>query len=121
MKFSWKSRAKSFSYAFNGLKILILYEHNARIHAFMATLAIIFGIMLDIEKNEWLAIIIVVGMVFCAELLNTALERLCDKLSKEPDEKIKAIKDLGAAAVLTCSLAALLVGIVVFLPKILVF
>lgn len=121
MKFSWKKRWKSFTYAFNGLKILILYEHNARIHLAIAILVLVAGIFFGLEKNEWLAIVIVVGMVFCAEILNTAIERLCDKISTQTDEKIKVVKDLGAAAVLVCSVVAAVVGIWIFLPKILIF
>jgi len=117
-KFSILKRLKSFSYAFNGLKILLREEHNSRIH-FVATVAvIIFAIVFDLNVYEWIAIIFSSGLVITAEIINTAIENIADFISPEKNEKIKVIKDLSAAAVLISALTALCIGLIVFIPKI---
>jgi diacylglycerol kinase len=115
--FSIKKRLESFTYAFEGFKTLFLYEHNAKIHLLASLLVVLFAIYLKISIFEWIALLIVVGMVFCAEIFNSSIEILCDKISPEKDETIKKVKDLGAAAVLMASLVAIMVGSIIFIPK----
>ena len=119
-KFSIKKRIKSFSYAFAGLKVLFREEHNSRIHATAAILAILTGFILRISPMEWVAVLIVIGMVFSAEIINSSLERTADFVKAERDDRKRDIKDLGAAAVLVCAIVAAMVGVIVFLPKIIV-
>lgn len=118
-KFSIKKRIKSFSYAFAGLKVLFREEHNAWIHAVAAVMAIVAGFLFRISYMEWVAVLIVIGMVISAEILNSSLERTADFVKAERDDRKRDIKDLGAAAVLVCAIVAALVGIIIFLPKIL--
>ena len=120
-KFSIKKRIKSFSYAFAGLKVLFREEHNSWIHATAAVLAIAAGFLFRISPGEWIAVIIVIGMVFSAEILNSSLERTADFVKAERDDRKRDIKDLGAAAVLVTAISAALVGIMIFLPKIIDF
>ncbi|MBO4489460.1 MAG: diacylglycerol kinase family protein [Bacteroidales bacterium] len=120
-RFSIKKRLMSFRYAFAGLRALFVAEHNAWIHLVAAILAIGAGFLFRITPGEWLAVLIVIGMVFAAEILNTSLERTADFLTEERDDRIRDIKDLAAAAVLVCAITALLVGLVIFLPKIICF
>ena len=115
--FSIKKRIKSFSYAFAGLKVLFKEEHNSWIHAVAAVCAITTGFLLDISAIEWIAIIIVIGMVISAEIVNSSLERTADFIKAERDDRKRDIKDLGAAAVLVCAITAAIVGIIIFLPK----
>ena len=117
-KFSLKKRIKSFSYAFAGLRVLFREEHNARIHAVAAVLAIAMGFLFRISPMEWIAVVIVIGMVFAAEIINSSIERTADFVKAERDDRKRDIKDLGAAAVLVCAISAALVGIIIFLPKI---
>lgn len=117
-RFSIQKRIHSFRYAFAGFKVLFRAEQNAWIHATAAGLAILAGFLFRISPSEWLAVIIVIGMVFAAEILNTALEHTADFMKEEYDERIRDIKDLSAAAVLVCAITALGVGILIFLPKI---
>lgn len=117
-KFSIKKRLRSFRYAFAGLGVLFREEHNSWIHAVAASLAVISGFVFRIRPWEWIAVIIVIGMVFAAEIINSALERTADFVKEERDDRKRDIKDLGAAAVLVCAFAAAFVGIIVFLPKI---
>lgn len=120
-KFSIKKRIKSFCYAFAGLRVLFREEHNSWIHATAAVLAIAAGFLFCISPGEWIAVIIVIGMVFSAEILNSSLERTADFVKAERDDRKRDIKDLGAAAVLVTAISAALVGIMIFLPKIIDF
>jgi diacylglycerol kinase len=117
-KFSIKARIKSFSYALNGLKVLIKNEHNARIHFVAMILVIIASFVLKINKNEWLSIIIVIGFVFSMEIINSAIEQLADFVSPNYQEIIKKVKDLSAAAVLISALVSVIVAFIIFIPKI---
>ena len=117
-KFSVRKRIKSFSYAFAGLRVLFREEHNARIHAVAAVLAVAMGFLFRISPMEWIAVAIVIGMVFAAEIINSSIEQTADFVKAERDDRKRDIKDLGAAAVLVCAIAAAVVGIIIFLPKI---
>jgi diacylglycerol kinase len=117
-KFSMKKRAKSFIYAFNGIRLLFLEEHNSRIHAVAAICAIIAGILLKILIIEWIALTFAIGFVFVVETINSSIENTADLISLEKSNKIKRIKDLSAAAVLISSLSALVIGGLIFIPKI---
>lgn len=120
-KFSIFHRITSFKFAFNGLKIFFKFEHNARLHVFLAILTCVFGFLFNVTNTEWLTVIVVIGLVFLVEIINTVIEHLADFISPEENPKIKIIKDLAAASVLVASFTALLVGIIIFLPKILDF
>ena len=117
-KFSIKNRALSFKYAFNGIRLLFLEEHNSRIHAVAAICAIIAGIILKILIFEWIALSFAIGFVFVVETINSSIENTADLISLEKSNKIKRIKDLSAAAVLISSLTALVIGGLIFIPKI---
>jgi diacylglycerol kinase len=115
--FSIPKRMKSFSYAFNGLKILFREEHNSRIHFVAALTAIIFAIIFHLNTYEWVAIIFSIGLVITTEIINTAIENIADFISPDKNQKIKIIKDLSAAAVLISAVTALSIGLIIFLPK----
>ncbi|MDF2516114.1 MAG: diacylglycerol kinase [Sphingobacterium sp.] len=117
--FSWKARIRSFGYAFNGLKIVWREEHNFRVHLLAAVLAIALSWALRISPYEWLAVVFSIGFVLVCELLNTALENLADFVCPEKNPNIKRIKDIAAAAVMLSSLTALLIGMLIFVPKLL--
>jgi diacylglycerol kinase len=116
-RFSLKSRFKSFKFAFDGIKSLLKYEHNSRIHLFVTIVAITLGIMLKIKSYEWCLLIIVIGIVFLTELLNSSLESLADNIDPELNEKIRNAKDYSAAAVLIAAIVSLVVGLLIFIPK----
>lgn len=109
---------KSFGFAFNGLKILFKQEHNARIHLFVAGLVIVAGFAFQLSKAEWIAVIFSKGFVITTETINTVIENIADFLTIEKNHQIKVIKDLSAAAVLISSITALIIGVLIFLPKI---
>lgn len=108
--FSIRARIESFGPALRGIAQTIRVEHNAWIHALATLLAVSLGILLEIDRGEWLAIIIVIGMVWAAEAMNTAIELLADALTTETHPKIRDAKDAAAGAVLVCATCALVVG-----------
>ncbi|MBC6111967.1 diacylglycerol kinase family protein [Pedobacter fastidiosus] len=116
-RFSIVDRIKSFKYAFNGLKIFFLKDHNGRIHFFAAVVAIGLSIYLKLSSLEWIALLSVISAVFVAEIINTSIENLADVVSPDYHPKIKIVKDLAAAAVLVCAFLALGVGGIIFIPK----
>jgi len=117
--FSWKMRLKSFRFAFKGIAYMFKTQHNSWIQAGIAAISVFLGFYLNISRVEWLFIIFAIALVFMAELMNTAIETLVDLVSPERNEKAGRIKDLAAGGVLFISLAALIVGIMIFLPKLL--
>jgi diacylglycerol kinase len=116
--FSMAHRLKSFSYAWAGIKALLRTEHNARIHLAFTVCAIILSMLFKLTMPEITLLIIVVAMVWIAELFNTCFEKLMDFLSAEIHPQVKLIKDMAAAAVLVASFAAFTVGAIIFIPKI---
>jgi diacylglycerol kinase len=117
-RFSIKRRLKSFRYAFSGLRVLVREEHNARIHLFATVCVIVMGVAFRISCIEWVAVSLAIGLVFGMEAVNSAVENICDFVCPERDARIKKIKDLAAAAVLLSAIAALAVGLFIFIPKI---
>jgi diacylglycerol kinase len=116
-RFSVKSRLRSFKFAFNGFRLLLKYEHNSRIHLFVAVIAVAMGFLLKISLIEWMIVVIVTGIVFIAELFNTSLETLSDIVDNEWNEKIKEAKDYSAAAVLVSAIISVAAGGIIFIPK----
>jgi diacylglycerol kinase len=116
-KFSARSRSDSFRFSFNGLKSLYKNEHNARIHLIAAVVALLTGLILKIDILEWCLLLTVTGIVFITELLNTSLEALSDIVEPEWNEKIRQAKDYAAAAVLISAILSVIVGGLIFLPK----
>jgi diacylglycerol kinase (ATP) len=117
-KFSITKRLKSFTYAFNGLRVLIKEEHNAWIHLFATVCVVVAGILFKISLMEWVAVVFAIGLVFSFEIINTSVEHIADFICPERDDRIKRIKDLAAAAVLVSAITAAVIGLIVFIPKI---
>ena len=116
-KFSITNRFRSFGYAFEGLILFFKTQHNAWIHAAAAICAIALGFYLKIDKAEWCCIIFAISLVFVTEMLNTAIEFLCDHVSPDIHPQIKKVKDISAAAVMVAAITAVITGLVIFLPK----
>ena len=118
-KFVLKSRIRSFRFAVNGLISLFKHEHNSRIHLLATVAAIALGIFLKLNFYEWALLILVIGIIFLAELLNSSIESLADRIENEHNELIMRAKDYGAAAVLISALVSIAVGCLIFIPKLL--
>lgn len=108
---------RGFGFAFKGLWHACKTQLNFRVHLFCAAVAIALGFILKISAAEWLWIILSIGMVLLTELINTAIELLVDLVSPDYNEKAGRVKDMCAAAVLVTAITALVIGIVIFLPK----
>lgn len=117
-KFSILARLRSFKYAFRGFVHLFRNEHNAWIHMLAAITVVIMGFSFRISADEWILIIIAIGIVFITELINTSIENLVDLLHPDKSPKAGKIKDLAAAAVLVSAIVAAIIGLIIFLPKI---
>jgi diacylglycerol kinase len=117
-QFSIKERINSFRYAFQGLKLFFLKEHNVRIHILAAIAVLIAGFCFGISTCEWIAIVFSIGFVITTEAINTAIEQLADFVSQEQNQQIKIIKDLAAGAVFISAMTALIIACIVFIPKI---
>lgn len=116
-QFSIRSRVKSFRFAMDGIASFFYREHNAWVH-FAATIAVLaLTVWVKVEKTELLALVFAIGFVWVAEMLNTCIERIMDFVSIQQHPEVKFIKDLAAGAVLVAAITALVVGAVVFIPK----
>jgi diacylglycerol kinase (ATP) len=115
--FSIRARVRSFRYALEGIAAFFQSEHNAWLH-FMATIAVItLATLVGVTKTEMLALVFAIGFVWVTEMFNTCIERVMDFVSDQRHKEIKFIKDLAAGAVLVAAITALVVGAVVFIPK----
>ena len=114
----WKleKRIRSFGYAFQGIAALFS-QPNACIHAAVTVVVLACGWWLGLAPWEWCAVIICIGGVLMAEAMNTALEALCDKVSPTHDPLIGRAKDVAAGGVLIFVFAAVIVGLIIFIPK----
>lgn len=109
---------KSFKVAFEGLKDALLHERNFRIQVVVFGIVIIAGFVFHISRIEWLIILICAAIVLSAEIFNSAIEKLCNHVTPEINPLIKKIKDFSAAAVLLTAIISVIIGGIVFLPKI---
>ncbi|MHC5038867.1 MAG: diacylglycerol kinase family protein [Planctomycetota bacterium] len=116
-RFSIFRRIESVRYALQGIGSMLRTQHNAWLHAAATVAAIGAGIALAIRPLEWVAVIVVIVAVWTAEALNTAFEALCDAASPDFHPKVKEAKDVAAGAVLISAMGAVVVGGIVFGPK----
>ena len=111
------STTESFSYAFSGIKTAFKKEPNFRIHAILALIAIGLAFFLRFNAQEWIILFFTIGLVVISELVNTALEAIVNLVSPEVREEAKIAKDISAAAVFVSASIAIIVGFLLFLPK----
>lgn len=116
MRQTWISR---FRCAFAGLSHVLRHEPSGRVHAAGMVAVAVMGIVLKVSPAEWAILGVACGGVIGAEALNTAIERLADRVSTEREEAIRLVKDTAAAGVLAITLGAVVAGIAIFLPKLL--
>ena len=119
--FSIRKRLASFKFAFSGLRSLIKHEHNSRLHLLAALLVLAMGFILGISRAEWMILVIIIAIVFITEILNSAIESLADYVSPQYSSIIKRVKDYCAAAVLIAAITSVVVGLIIFLPKVIQF
>lgn len=111
---------RSFSFAFDGIKVAIKKGRNFRIQLLLGAIASILGLILNLSTFEWIGLILIITFVLILELVNTSLEAIVDLVSPEIRGEAKIAKDVAAAAVLISSITSLVIGLVIFLPKIII-
>lgn len=118
MKKYLSSRIKSFQFAFQGIRTLLISQPNARIHVLAIIVVVIGALILGCSATEWAILCLTFGGVVAAEAFNTALEFLTDLVSPDYHDLAKKTKDVAAAGVLIAAFTAIFVAIFIFLPKI---
>lgn len=109
--------AESIGYALEGIKFAVIEGRNFKIQLGFTVLVSILGYVLKINSNEWLSLILIITLVLILELINTAIETVVDMVSLKFHPLAKIAKDVTAGAVLVASVSSILIGIVIFLPK----
>jgi len=115
---SMVKRAQSFTHAFRGIRLFFLTTPNAWIHTFILAIVVLAGFFFQVSTMEWLVLLLVFGLVLVAEALNTAFEIDINLTSPEYHPFARDTKDVAAGAVLLASIISVIVGLVIFLPKI---
>lgn len=110
---------KSFGYAFQGIFNTIRTERNIKIHCVAAILVTIFGIWLQISRTEWMICFILFGLILALELVNTAVEATVDLCTEDRRPLAKKAKDAAAGAVLIAAIFAAVIGLMIFIPRLL--
>ena len=113
-------RLKSLSYALKGLRYLIKTENSIKVQLFFSLLLTACGFLFHISTTEWIAQIMCIALVLTAESLNTAVEKIANFIHPEYHEKIGIIKDVAAGAVAFAAIFAILIGCIIYIPKIIV-
>ncbi len=114
-----KGRLKSLRFAFRGMLILIRSEHSVMVQLGMGILVSIIGFLVGLSATEWILQTLCIGLILAAEGMNTAVEKLCDFVNPEPDPKIGRVKDIAAGGVGFAAVMAIIVGLIIYIPKVL--
>ena len=116
-----KARIKALRYAFSGLKDVFQNEIHFKIHISITLLIIALSILLKLSTIEWSIILMSIVSVLSLEIINTAIEIMCNYVQPQQHPTIKRIKDLSAAAVLTTVVGVIIIGLIIFIPKIILY
>ena len=112
---------KSFVYAWTGIRSCFKSEPNFRIHLIAAIVVILFSLLFNISVIEWIVVGFCIAFVLTMEMINTAIEKLCDVVHKEQHPVIKRVKDIAGGAVLLSAVFSLITAGIIFLPKIIMY
>ena len=112
---------RSFYYAFQGMRHCIETERNMLIHFCAFCLVIFCGFFFQISSSEWIICLLLCSLVMSAELTNTAVETTIDLCMPDIHPKAKLAKDTAAGAVLVVAITAFIIGLIIFLPKVITF
>lgn len=113
----FSGRLKSMGFAVKGAYKLITTEHSVMVQFSLAVLLIIAGFYFNIDRYEWMMQILAFGLVLSIEGLNTAVEKVADFIHPEFHERIGFIKDIAAGAVMFAAMAAIAIGMLIYIPK----
>jgi len=110
-------RIKSLKFAIKGFWLLMTTEHSIMVQMAIGVLMSLVGWWLDISATEWILQVLAIGLVLVAESLNTAVEKICDFIHPDYNERIGFIKDISAGAVTFAAITAIIIGLIIYLPK----
>jgi undecaprenol kinase len=116
-----KRFVKSLGHALNGWKFFFAKEKNGQIQMIIAFVTILLGIILHVNSSDWVVLLLCIGLVLALEMTNSALEKIVDLLHPDQHPEIKWIKDVAAGAVLLAAIISAVIGVTIFLPKIILF
>jgi diacylglycerol kinase len=111
-----KKHLASYRFALRGIWLAFRYEQNMAIHLIAAATVVIVNYLLHISKTEWLITLMLIGVVWMAEIFNTAIEKLADRVTRDHDPMIGQVKDLAAGAVLIIGIAAAVCAGIIYWP-----
>ncbi len=112
------NRLKSIGFAFKGVAYLLKTETNIKIQFVISVFVTVMGFYFNISSTEWMIQFLVIGLVMGTEGINTAIEKMSDFIHPERHNKIGLIKDIAAGAVFIMSLTAIVIGLIIYIPKI---
>lgn len=115
-----RGRIRSLKFAFRGAWLLMKTEASIKVQLSIAILITIFGFIMNISAEEWMFQCLAIGMVLVAESLNTAIEKLCDFIHPDHHQRIGFIKDISAGAATFAAIIAIVIGLVIYLPKLVI-
>lgn len=113
-----KKRIRSFGYAGKGIRMVFGSEANMKIHIAISIFVILMGFLFHISASEWIMCLLCMGLVMSMEMMNTAIETIVDFVSPEFHSMAGKAKDIAAGAVLICAITSVVVGLLIFLPKV---
>lgn len=113
---SKKIHILSFKYAFQGIVSALKEEPNLKIHFGIALLVLGLSYFLQISRQDWISVILLIGLVFAVELTNTAIEAVVDAFTDKAHPGAKLAKDISAGAVLVAAVTSAVLGILIFTP-----
>lgn len=116
--FQMHSFIKGFVYAFNGLVAFFKNERNGQVQLCVAIAVMFAALWLSLSKSEWIVVLFCIAAVLSLEMVNSAIEKICDLMQPGYHPQIKIIKDISAAAVLWMSVLSAIIGVIIFLPKV---
>lgn len=111
-----KRHLASYQYAKRGIWLAFRYDYNMRFHLAAAAGVLLVNFLLPISQTEWLITLMLIGLVWMAEIFNTAIEKLADRVSQDPDPLIGQAKDLASAAVSILCLFAVVCALFIYIP-----
>lgn len=113
--------SETFKFALEGIRVSILNEKNIRFHLVFSVIVIVLAIIFNLTQTEWLFILIAIAGMIVVEMINTAIERVVDLVTDQYHPLAGQAKDIAAGAVLIYAILSVIIGMIIFIPKILMF
>ncbi len=116
-----KKSIVGFRFAWAGLKTVVKKESNFQLHLTATAIVVALGVFFKLSLIEWAVILLTIGLVLITEMINSVIERIMDFIQPDYDERVKEIKDIAAGVVLVTAIISVVIGILIFGPKIMQF